>query len=79
MTHCIGQGEDPEPSVLANTRIPQPCRPVELSRVLKRSSGLDTLDRMGLSTMHGVGDEIPLQGVQKPNSLPEDLVKSGEQ
>lgn len=21
---------------------------------------------MGLSTMHGVGDEIPLEGVQKP-------------
>ena len=29
--------------------------------------------------MHDVGDEIPLEGVQKPNSLPKDLVKSGEQ
>ena len=43
--------------------------PTELSRVLKRVSGLDALDRMGLSTVPGVGDEIPLEGVQKASSL----------
>lgn len=52
---------------------------MELSRVLKRVSGLDALDRMGLSTVHGVGDEIPLEGVQKASSLPKDLVKNEEQ
>lgn len=65
--------------VLANTRRLQPCSSVELSGVLKRVSGLDALDRMGLSTVHGVGDEVPLEGVQTVNSLPKDLVKSEEQ
>lgn len=65
--------------VLANTRLLQPCRSVELSGVLKRVSGLDALDRMGLSTVHGVGDEVPLEGVQTANSLPKYLVKNEEQ
>lgn len=77
--HFLEQGEAPEPTVLANTGTAQPCSSVELSRVLKRVSGLDALDRMGLSTVHGVGDETPLEGVQKANSLPKDLVKNEEQ
>ena len=77
--HFLEQGEGPEPTVLANTGTAQPCSSVELSRVLKRVSGLDALDRMGLSTVHRVGDEIPLEGVQKASSLPKDLVKNEEQ
>lgn len=57
---------------------PQPYSPVELSRVLKMSNRLDALDRMGFSAILSVGDEILLEGV-KPNSLPKDLVKRGEE
>lgn len=63
----------------SNTPIAQPRSPMELSRVLKRSSRLDALDRMGFSTVHGVGDEIPLEGVKKPNRLPEELLKREEE
>ena len=64
--HFLEQGEGPEPTVLANTGTAQPSSSVELSRVLKRVSGLDALDRMGLSRYMVLVMKFPWKEFKKP-------------
>lgn len=54
---------------------------VELSRVLKRSCGLDALARMGFGTMPAAAAAaaIPVEVFKSPSSLPEPPAQGGKE